>query len=449
MEISGTKISGYSFGPFRLDLSRRLLISGSKLKSLPENLFRILLELVEAGGNVVTREHLLDAVWPDSDTGDANLTQHVYLLRKLLEAMGGKGTYVAAVAKRGYRLAIPASAIPTSDELTPRVAAALGRSLANVDLEAFRLYCEACYELERRAKLPLLSAIELFEQAIERQPTYAPAHLGLAKAYTYLGGYLYAAGPDVFPKAKAAALAALELAPTASCHAQLGDIAIFGEWDLAGAAASLDTALALEPDSAFVHGHTTWLAIARGEYDRALHEAKLALALDSASLFYRTLLARALFHGGEYGRAIDLLENVLRADAKFLVARRVLAVAYVLADDPLAAVKAMELEGAVDALEAHDLGHLALAYGRLGDRDRARAIHETLLGRRTTEYVACWPIALAAVALGEERAALEQLERAFEERESSLIFLDRLPVFTSIAANPAYKRIAAEVYRDV
>lgn len=444
MEQSGTHLSGYSFGPFRLDLGRRLLISGSKVKSVPENLFLILTELIEAGGNVVSRERLLDAVWPEADTGDANLTQHVYLLRKLLETMGGKGAYVASAARRGYRLAVPADALP-ANELTPRIAAALGRSLPT-DLDAFRYYCEACYELERRTKSPLLAAIDLFEKAIELQPTYAPAYVGLAKAYTYLGGYLYAPSREVFPKAKRAALSALELGPTAACHAQLGDIAIFGEWDLAAADASLETALALEPDSAFVHGHMAWLGIARGDYDRALSEAKLALALDSASLVYRNLLARVMFHSRQYGRAIDLLENVLRADPAFLVARRVLTVAYVLAGDPLAATKTMGHDD-INTIESHDLGHLALAYGDLGEREKTSEIYQTLLRRAAAEYVPRWPIALAAMGLRDESAALGQLEIAFEEREASLIFLERLPLFASIAGCPAYRRIAAEVYR--
>lgn len=447
MEVSGTEISGYSFGPFRLDLVRRLLISGSRVKSVPENLFRILSELIEAGGNVVSRERLFDAVWPDVEIGDANLTQHVYLLRKLLEAMGGKGTYVAAASKRGYRLTVPARAIPASVELTPRVAAALGRSLASGDLEAFRYYCEACYELERRTQSSLLSAIERFEKAIGLYPTYSQAHLGLAKAYTYLGGYLYALGRDVFPKAKRAALSALELTPTAACYAQLGDIAIFGEWDLAGAASSLETAVALEPDSAFVHGHMTWLAIACGDYDRALYEAKLALALDSASLFYRNLLGRVLVHRGQYGEAIEVLESLIRTDPAFAVAMENLTLAYLVGGEPLAAVKILERVRELDRIDSHGLGHLALAYADLGDRGKTREIYETLLRRAAAEYVPRWPVALAAIGLGDEPGALRELETAFDEREASLIFLARLPLFATIAEKPAYKRIAAEVYR--
>lgn len=97
----------YRFGRFLLDGSRRLLLSGTETVPLPEKIFRILLLLLEADGRTVTKEKFSTEVWPDDPVSDANLTQHVFMLRQMLGERARQNTYVLSVAGKGYRLAVP------------------------------------------------------------------------------------------------------------------------------------------------------------------------------------------------------------------------------------------------------------------------------------------------------------------------------------------------------
>jgi DNA-binding response OmpR family regulator len=74
----------YTFGRFRLDASRRLLIVGNDVRAMPEKLFRMLLVLLEANGGVVDKETFFARVWPDEIISEGNLAQHIFLLRKFL-----------------------------------------------------------------------------------------------------------------------------------------------------------------------------------------------------------------------------------------------------------------------------------------------------------------------------------------------------------------------------
>jgi len=97
----------YRFGPYLLDLSHRRLLSGSGAKPLPEKTFQILLLLLQAKCQVVERSVFFDRLWPGEPVGDANLTQHVFMLRGLLGEHGGDNSYVVTVPGRGYRFALP------------------------------------------------------------------------------------------------------------------------------------------------------------------------------------------------------------------------------------------------------------------------------------------------------------------------------------------------------
>ncbi len=98
----------YRFGPYILDVSRRRLFSGSDVKLLPEKPFQILILLLQANCEVVERSDFSERLWPHEPVTDANLTQHIFMLRGILGQHGGDNAYVVTVPGRGYRFAIPA-----------------------------------------------------------------------------------------------------------------------------------------------------------------------------------------------------------------------------------------------------------------------------------------------------------------------------------------------------
>ncbi|MBV8153527.1 MAG: DUF1272 domain-containing protein [Candidatus Eremiobacteraeota bacterium] len=97
----------YRFGPYFLDVAHRRLFSGSDVKTLPEKPFQVLTLLLEADGKVVERHTFFERLWPGDPVGDANLTQHIFMLRGLLGEHGGDNEYVLTVPGKGYRLAMP------------------------------------------------------------------------------------------------------------------------------------------------------------------------------------------------------------------------------------------------------------------------------------------------------------------------------------------------------
>src|SRR5947209_1946922 len=93
----------YEFGPFRLDANDRILLRGDRTVHLTEKVFNILLLLVERGGRLVTKEELMEQVWPDSVVEESNLTVSISALRKALGEREEGGQYIETVTKRGYR----------------------------------------------------------------------------------------------------------------------------------------------------------------------------------------------------------------------------------------------------------------------------------------------------------------------------------------------------------
>ena len=97
----------YRFGPFLLDSSRRMLFSGFGARPLPEKVFQILVMLLEANGAMVSKDAFFNRVWPEGHISDANLTQHIFVLRNLLGENARQNEYIVTVAGKGYRFAKP------------------------------------------------------------------------------------------------------------------------------------------------------------------------------------------------------------------------------------------------------------------------------------------------------------------------------------------------------
>lgn len=93
----------YEFGPFRLNVTERLLHRGTEIVSLTPKVFDTLLVLVENCGHVVEKNELMQQLWPDSFVEESSLTQNVSLLRKALSDVGNESNYIETIPKRGYR----------------------------------------------------------------------------------------------------------------------------------------------------------------------------------------------------------------------------------------------------------------------------------------------------------------------------------------------------------
>jgi DNA-binding winged helix-turn-helix (wHTH) protein/Flp pilus assembly protein TadD len=442
----------YAFGSFRLDPSRGLLYHGAEVIPLPERLARLLVLLIHANGNVIDKETIASRIWPDTAVSDGNLSQHVYMLRQLLDERAKDRAYVMTVRGKGYRFVTPVSVV------APGVAETAGASadersdrLLRSGPEALQHYCRGCYLLERRTASTLAAAAAQFEAALQIDSEYVPALIGLARAYALMAEYWYAPGSYTFPKAKAAIVRALEIDPSsAEARAALANILLFCDWKWAEAEREMETAIRLSPKSTSVYINAAWFYMCKGSSEKPLRDVQRALLIEPSSPTLQLFLARIFLHTGEYQRAIDALSNLIDSGPDFSIARRHRAQAFILNEQPAEALADLLLlpqDRAEDV--ALRLPLLGRAYADCGDTERGEKIYATLLEMARTEFVIGFNLATVAVGLGRLEEALEHLERALEKREPALLMLRSLPWFGPIAQRSRFKAVLNAVWQPV
>lgn len=438
----------YRFGDFLFDATRRLLFKGSRITPVPERLAIILTQLLEANGRVVGKEALAAHAWPDDSVSDANLTQHVYMLRRLLGDKAKDHTHILAVPRRGYCFVMPVqTAGVTFDETLTSDAAELGHVASSSDFEAFRNYCQGNFYLAKRAAPDLRRALDFFETALANSPLYVPALVGSARAYGLLGSIGYMPPHLTFPRAVEAIEKALTLEPgNGVVHAVKAGLLSFAHWNWQDAQKEIDLAIQLSPGSLQVRNNATWFNICTGRYDEALAQARLALALDPSSLLAQLLVAHALSHSGKYDLAIAMISSIVEADERFYIARRYRAQAHLLGGQPEKALADLErLPRERSEERSFRLPMLGRAYADLGDMSRATEIYDALRELARTEYVVLWNLAIVAVGIERYEDGLEYLETAYAQREPTLPFLKSERWFEPIARDDRFTSILAKV----
>jgi eukaryotic-like serine/threonine-protein kinase len=313
--------------------------------------------------------------------------------------------------------------------------------------EAHELYLKGRFFWNKRTSSDLKTAIQYFNQAIEKDPGYALAYAGLADAYALLTGY--GAGPvsESFPRAEAAAKKALELDDSlAEAHTSLG-LLLFYNLDFQGATKELERAIALNPNYATAH-HWYGLGPLRcvGDFDKAIAELKRALQLDPLSLIINADLGAGLVTARRYDEAIAQLRKTIEMDPYFYYAYLNLG-------------KALQLNGQLDeavteykkAAALNDdplvLGLLAQGYAKLGQREEALKTLEQLQQTATRRYVWSYTFAFVHIALGEKDKAIDVLERDYRDHadyEIALIKVD--PMLDPLRGDPRFEALVSKVF---
>jgi DNA-binding winged helix-turn-helix (wHTH) protein/Tfp pilus assembly protein PilF len=441
----------YVFGPFRLDPSRELLTCGGKAIALPSRLFALLYALIIADGKVVSREELSSLIWPGANVAEANLSQHIYMLRQLLGESGRERQFIVTVHGKGFRFAAPVTLVTPAHPLSKRLTAKEpGRSVSDENplqagYEAVAFYSRASALMDRPGAAPLRTAIEYLKAALAIDSEFVPALVAVARAYTLLAQNSYAAADWAFPRALNAIELAFARAPSsASVHAVNAEIALLARWDWHAAKASIDMAMSLNSASPLVRVSAAWLYEYAGNHMRASTELQEALLLLPHSPGLQLLLGRFLVMMREYGRAIEHLSQLLEGDQQFDLARQRRAEAYVLAGRPEEAIADLlfiQRDPTEDA--ASRLPLLCRAYACAGDKVRALETFECLVAASHVGFVTHNNLAMCLIGLDRYDEALEQLERALAAREPSILLLHASPWFAPVVTSERFERVVS------
>jgi DNA-binding winged helix-turn-helix (wHTH) protein/TolB-like protein/Flp pilus assembly protein TadD len=293
----------------------------------------------------------------------------------------------------------------------------------------------------------LKKGIEYFKQAIVLDPNYAAAYIGLASAYTTLGGVLGFRPPgENLPKAKAAVMKALEIDETlADAHALLASYKLKYEWNWPEAERELKRALELDPNNAAAHDAYGTYFQSMGRFDEALAERKLAQKFDPVSPSSVANVGYPLYYARRYDEAIGHFQRALELNPNYSWGHLWVGQAYVqkgMYEEAIAEInKAITLSGGnIRALAT--LGH---AFAAAGKRDEAQKVLVELEQLSKQTYVSPYFMAVVYSGLEEKDQAFHRLEQAYQERHAYMVLLKVEPVFDPLRSDPRFAGLMRRV----
>ncbi|MGH9814035.1 MAG: tetratricopeptide repeat protein, partial [Candidatus Acidiferrales bacterium] len=326
--------------------------------------------------------------------------------------------------------------------LTPREQARLAAARPT-NPEAHELYLKGRYWWNKRTEEELKKGLEYFQQAIEKDPGYALAYVGVADSYAMLGSDIVAPAlppHEARPLGKAAALKALELDPNlGEAHASLAAAYQYYDWDWAAAEREFRRAIELNPNYASAHQWYANYLVMFGRHAESLAEARRARELDPLSLIINVTFGWRFYFARRYDDALAQHRKTAELDPNFALARYSLGMTYEQKGMYEAALAEFRRALALSGDDPHALANLGHVYALAGNRVEARSVLAQLEQLAKKKYVPPYYVAEIYVALGEKEPAFRWLEKAYEERSSRLVFLKVEPRLDPLRDDPRFQ----------
>jgi TolB-like protein/DNA-binding winged helix-turn-helix (wHTH) protein/Tfp pilus assembly protein PilF len=312
-------------------------------------------------------------------------------------------------------------------------------SLSPTAYEAYDLYLKGRYFWNKRTQQGFQRAVDCFQLAIEKDPSYAPAYAGLADSYALTSIYGQGDSTELMRKARVAALHAIELDDTlAEAHASLAVIAQNYDWNWQVVDKEYRRAIELDSNYATAHHWYAESLALQGRFDEAFLEIERARQLDPLSLIIAADRGAILYFSRQYDRAIEQLRAVLDMEPNFPRAQ-ILVLAY--------AQKAMYPEALADVEKWRKIDDgplswmmLAYVYGRSGQQDKARlALRKLEEFHRNTKTIS-FPIAVAHIGMGDKEKAIAWLQKAYADHGiSTALKVD--PIYDALRDDPRFQQL--------
>jgi serine/threonine-protein kinase len=308
-----------------------------------------------------------------------------------------------------------------------------------VDPEVHELDLRGRHQLNNAAsEQDIRKAIGLFEQALAKDPADAPAYVGLAFGYSSLTDF-YLPPRETMPRAKAAAIRALELDDTlADAHTALGWVHTAYDWEWSSAEMEFRRALELNPSSAYAHdGYANYLTVV-GRSEEAVAELRRARELDPLSVGIHSDALNAFVNLKRYAEAIERARIILELDPNNPFAHAQLALVYVQTGRRSEAIA--EAEKAIQNSDSPlNQATAGTALAALGETGRARRLLEQLREVSKKRYVCPYEIGLIHVGLGDKDEAFRWLEKGYQDRSICMQYTKQDPRMTPLHGDPRYE----------
>jgi DNA-binding winged helix-turn-helix (wHTH) protein/TolB-like protein/Flp pilus assembly protein TadD len=314
------------------------------------------------------------------------------------------------------------------------------------NVEAYQLYVKGRFFWSKFTDEAITKAIDYFQQAIDKDPTYALAYTGLANSYSVLGLNGPMSPKEALPKMKYVAARAVELDDNlAQAHSALGGLRLFYEWDWAGAERAFKRAMELDPTYAEPHELYSYLLRNMERFDEAFAEIRKAQELNPVSILISGAYGVTLWNARRYDQAIEELNKTLELDPNFAATRYALGLAYAHNGMYEKAVaesnKAVTLSGG----SAHAMAALGQVYALSGKKAEAQKVIAELQQESKQGYVSPLDVALIYATLGQSDEAFFWLEKAYEERSCWLIEIKLDPGWDKIRSDPRFDNLLGRV----
>jgi serine/threonine-protein kinase len=423
-------------------------------------------------------ESLIDSLSPLSDLRvSARSTVASYKGREIDPRQAGKELQVRAVIMgrvvlQGERLIIGVELVDTADgsriwndefqrtrsqivsvqsEITREIAAKLHRRLSaasqqqlarrhSADSKAYELYLKGHEFYLRYDFKSLNKALDLFRQATALDPNYAMAYCGIADVYSgYSSQYLPSS--EVIPKAREAALKAIELDETLpEAHYSLALVKLWGDWDWSGAEREYKRALELNPKFVVARIYYAEFLADQRRFEEALREIKSAEKNDPASLQAMGREGHIYFQMRQYDQAIETYRKILGLNPNRISAKRDMAIAL---SHQGKHQEAMDLvsQFQTPALKVS----VAYIYGRAGRRNESLKLLQELKARSASERISPMSFARINVGLGNKEEAFAWLQKCNNEQSDHMLHIAADPIMDPLRSDPRFDELLRSI----
>lgn len=311
--------------------------------------------------------------------------------------------------------------------------------------QAYNRYLRGRYFWNKYSKEWVLKSIEVFKEAIAIDSDYALAYCGLADAYFRLSN-VHLPPREVLPKAKEAALRAVEIDPNlAEAHSSLGLVKVYYDHEWSVAESEFRKALLLNPSLVLAHQRIGSYLTFMGRFEESIKHYETALELDPFSLQINTNLATTYFLRGEYERATNHLKRTSELEPQYMPTVFVQGCVYIQQGRLADAIEQFQSIYKLDDEAYLALGFMGYAHALAGQRAEAETILNVLEEISQRRYVSPYSMLVIYLALGPEERVFELLDKIHADRNEWSVWLNVSPELRTVRNDPRFKSLLRRV----